>query len=322
MTAPTHAAFGILWAAAVGAPTIHAVAAAIGALLPDLDHPQSSMGRLFFFVSYPLNDRFGHRQLIHSFLIWTPLIFIGLVKSKIILWIGLGAWSHILIDCYNVTGVKALLPMTERQVVCFRRDWRIVTGSVAEIMVFIVLASCVGATHYAHALGGPRKLINLLVRSPRIMAEEYERAGQKICRVEGRFRWANGTIDAVTWLVVGTQKNRLVFWDGSKLIHPQHGKFLSAGLRETETPWPGVQITGLCRTSAPSFWLSGGVWRYADTGKLVAGTVKRVDGRAPEILIEKITLESIIPSKAADPERQAPAPSDQAGERPGEWFGR
>jgi len=71
MTAPTHAAFGFLCAALTGTQNINAFACAFGALLPDVDHPQSSIGRILFFISDFLNARFGNRQLIHSFAVWT-----------------------------------------------------------------------------------------------------------------------------------------------------------------------------------------------------------------------------------------------------------
>jgi len=40
--------------------------AAVASLLPDLDLPPSKIGRLFWFVSVPLERRFGHRTLTHS----------------------------------------------------------------------------------------------------------------------------------------------------------------------------------------------------------------------------------------------------------------
>ena len=42
------------------------VLAAVASLLPDLDLPPSKIGRLFWFVSVPLERRFGHRTLTHS----------------------------------------------------------------------------------------------------------------------------------------------------------------------------------------------------------------------------------------------------------------
>jgi len=40
--------------------------AIIASLLPDVDLPPAKIGRLFWFVSVPLERRFGHRTLTHS----------------------------------------------------------------------------------------------------------------------------------------------------------------------------------------------------------------------------------------------------------------
>ena len=40
--------------------------AAVASLLPDIDLPPSTIGRLFWFLSVPLERRFGHRTLTHS----------------------------------------------------------------------------------------------------------------------------------------------------------------------------------------------------------------------------------------------------------------
>lgn len=287
MTAPTHAAFGFLVAALCGVPNLSAIASAFGALLPDIDHPQSSIGRLFFFISHPLNNHFGHRNLIHSFIIWSPLFIIGLmIRSDIVLWLALGAWSHVLIDCWNVSGTKAFIPFTSKPVVIFKRDWRIVTGSLQEIVICVCLFGCIAIANYSYSLGGPRKLVNLIANSPKIMAEEYARAGENICYVRGKFRWVDGRVDIVKeWLVIGTEAmQNLVFWNGTQIVRePQHGAFLTAKLREESTIWPCVIIDGFARVNLPSFWFDGKKWFYADQGTEVLGRIKSVNHTTPSI---------------------------------------
>jgi len=290
MTAPTHAAFGILWAAITGAGYLPALASALGSLLPDLDQPQSSIGRLFFFISNPLNLRFGHRGLIHSFILYLPILICGYVlKQPIILWLALGAISHILIDCYNTSGVKAFLPFSDKTVVLFKRDWRINVGSVQELVVCVIFLVLISTTGYVHAIGGPRKLINLLAHSPQIMLEEFQRAGLKVCHASGKFRWADGRIENADWLIVGNEgKTHLVLWNGERLIrNPKNGEFLSATLQESEAIWPLVHIEGFCTVEQDSFYFDGKKWRFAKKGDVAFGTVKTVDGKIPRIKIDK-----------------------------------
>jgi len=287
VTSPTHAAFGFLLASLSGAPLLSAVASAFGALLPDIDHPQSVMGRLFFFLSQPLNSRFGHRNLIHSFIIWAPLFLAGVfIRSDTILWIALGAWSHILLDCWNISGTKAFIPFSQKPVVIFKRDWRILTGSVQEIIICFCLLGFIGLANYSYSLGGPRKLINLIVGSPAIMAEEYARAGNNICYVNGRFRWSDGHIEDVkNWLVVGTEKNKdIVFWNGSKIVRNyKHGAFLSAKLSERNQDWPAVIINGFAIVNQHSFFFDGEKWCYAQLGARALGRIKAVNLETPSI---------------------------------------
>lgn len=287
MTAPTHAIFGVFCAAIAGAPQICVIACAIGGLLPDIDHPQSSIGRLLFFFSRPINTRFGHRKLIHSFIVWVPPLIISNIGGwTIAQWVFIGANSHIIADAFNISGVKALMPFNERSVVCFKRDWRIFTGSVQEILFFIAVACLIPMMNYSYALGGPRKLINAMAQSPKITAEEYTRVGLKYCRVKGRFRWVNGQIDEVEWPVVGLEGTELVYWDGEQLVRKRQGMFLKSTLKQEELNWPIAQVEGgFCTVQTPSFWYDGKKWHYAKIGDLAFGTIKALSGRAPKIRI-------------------------------------
>ena len=287
MTAPTHAAFGVLWAALAGTGYLNAVACAFGALLPDLDHPQSAIGRILFFVSQPLNDRFGHRGLVHGFVVWLPLLVAATFSGlEVVQWIALGGLSHILIDMYNTAGVRAGEPFSSRVFVCFKSDWRINTSSVQEILVFIGIFIAISVTQYSYTLGGPRKLINMLTKSPKITAEEYTRAGLKRCMVKGTFRWADGRTQDVEWLVVGLEGENLVFWDGEELVKKRQGQFLRSTLVQSEREWPVVLVAGFCVAETPSFWYDGEKWFTAKPGDLIFGSIKSVSGDIPRIKVK------------------------------------
>ncbi len=50
----------------------------IGAVLPDIDEPNSSIGRRTLFISYFLNKMLGHRGLTHKFIVVPALLFLTL----------------------------------------------------------------------------------------------------------------------------------------------------------------------------------------------------------------------------------------------------
>lgn len=85
----------------------------IGSLLPDIDHPQSVLGRRVRFISVPIHKYFGHRSLTHSilFLVLCTYLPIYLGYDAIGAGLGIGIISHILLDllCPG-SGVAFLYP--------------------------------------------------------------------------------------------------------------------------------------------------------------------------------------------------------------------
>jgi len=267
-------------------------ACALGSLLPDLDHPRSSIGRVFFFLSHPLNMQFGHRGLVHSFVVWLPLLVVGVIfKLHTVQWLAIGALSHIIIDCYNTSGVRALTPFSDKSVVMFKRDWRVSTGSLGEIYVFVLIALLLPATHFAQVLGGPRKLINLVIQSHKITVEEFQRANTRICYAKGSFRWNDGRTEAVQWLIVGSENEQLVYWNGAQLIREaKHGKFLKSLLVQSDQEWISVKLNGVGTVVVDSFFFDSKKWYHATAGSKVMGIVRSVNNTMPEIRIESTVL--------------------------------
>jgi inner membrane protein len=90
----------------------------LGSLLPDIDHPQSYLGRRTIPLSVLINKCFGHRGFTHSILsltllgvasaVWwgsNPLFFGGLL---------IGYFSHLLGDMTTVSGIPLLYPKKKR----------------------------------------------------------------------------------------------------------------------------------------------------------------------------------------------------------------
>lgn len=278
MTAPTHVAFAVMIAAMSDVGLGAATACALGGLMPDIDHPQSSLGRLFWFLSVPINNRWGHRGLIHSVLFWSIPLIIGIVSgSKILQWLCIGCISHGVLDCLNVSGVRLFLPFSNQTVVCFNRNWRISTATPAELIVLGVIVSVIYFTNYTYALGGPRKLINLLINSPKITQEEYVRAGYELCYAKGDFRWREGKIEKdVKWLVVGTEDagDILVYWNGSRMIKTRHGEFIRSELIQTKQQWTTQKINGFVKPADKMFYFDGVKWHVAYPDELAYGWIK------------------------------------------------
>ncbi|HSV28266.1 MAG TPA: metal-dependent hydrolase [Candidatus Omnitrophota bacterium] len=148
MMAGSHVVMGAaLWAVSAklaGAPPAEPqalAAAAFGALLPDIDHPQSWAGRKMRVVSVPLALVVGHRGITHS-----ALAVAGCLAVLVVMGMGwvaapvvLGYLSHLLADGLTPSGVPLLWPSRRRFTLNLCR-----TGGVAEIAIVAAVAAAGG----------------------------------------------------------------------------------------------------------------------------------------------------------------------------------
>lgn len=116
-------------------------AAALGALLPDIDHPQSWAGRKLRVVSVPLSLIVGHRGITHSLLaVAGAMALLATMSTK---WMAapvvIGYLSHLLADSLTPSGVPLLWPSKRR----FSLNW-CDTGSWVEMGLVAMVAIAAG----------------------------------------------------------------------------------------------------------------------------------------------------------------------------------
>ncbi len=156
MTAPTHIVGGISTMAffALLIPIYrlnlsHLLIGAFFSILPDIDNPRAFIGRIFYFISSPIDRKYGHRTITHSFLL---LFLIGLTSHLLFyifsrsltaflpftVTIMLAYFSHIFFDSMTKQGVLIYYPARLWGVFPARASWRIRTGSKAELLFFFL----------------------------------------------------------------------------------------------------------------------------------------------------------------------------------------
>ena len=82
------------------------IAFIIGSLLPDIDHPNSEIGK---FIHLPIK----HRTWTHA--IYIPVIlFLLSIKYKILFWLGLGYFGHLFWDSFSSKGNNWLYPIKNK----------------------------------------------------------------------------------------------------------------------------------------------------------------------------------------------------------------
>jgi inner membrane protein len=123
-----------------------------GSLLPDIDEPNSYVGRRSFGMSSKVKEAFGHRGMTHSLLVWAVIALVVAFESPSLFSIGfvLGYLFHIIEDFLSVQGVPLLWPFqTKRYKIPLYR-----TGSVLENLMFYGAFSLfiyIGSQHHLFA---------------------------------------------------------------------------------------------------------------------------------------------------------------------------
>ncbi|ANU20341.1 hypothetical protein BBI15_08985 [Planococcus plakortidis] len=144
MTGKTHITGGIAASLAFAQvshyePAVLLVGGVIGALLPDICHGSSTIGRKLPFLSKIINGLFGHRTFTHSllFLLLAVLLFetVGLHEALAAGAI-VGMASHLVLDMATKRGVKLLFPLR----ITVRLPLTTSTGSFVEHLVFAALS--------------------------------------------------------------------------------------------------------------------------------------------------------------------------------------
>lgn len=182
MLAATHAAFATALylggAALFEYPTdpVSWGLAVLFSFMPDIDLPTSRVGRPLFFISAPLEKRFGHRTVTHSLIgfgglavLLSPLYFF----HPAYFWAMLGGyWSHIQIDMANIRGVDLFWPSPIRAVMPGKIKYRLEVGSKAEmILLCALLVFCVGLYPISHM--GLRGGLHQLLKDFDIAYDEF-----------------------------------------------------------------------------------------------------------------------------------------------------
>lgn len=141
----------------------------LGSVLPDIDHPNSYIGRKVPFISIPLNKIFKHRGATHTLwavlLIWLGMVYLQqhffpkmyLLHPTFGYWLAFGYFCHLLEDSFSVRGVDWFLPFKRRKlhgrIKKTRNFLKYKTGSRAEKVIFYLMIIILLAEVIAHLVG-------------------------------------------------------------------------------------------------------------------------------------------------------------------------
>ena len=280
MIALTHITFAVATSLMLGATSTTTITlVGIGSLLPDIDHPKSTVGKLFLPISIYLNKKVGHRTLTHSLLVWVPLNLIGLYFYKPLFFITMGAISHLVLDSWNVSGVMLFNPFSEKLFVLAGRNYRIRSGSRPELILITIFLFMSLVMGHINTLGGARIIIQTTMASYNMAYENYLKQGLNISYIEGKLRFPNGYIEEGRWLVIGKNSRymELTVLDEktNKIIRIyQDAEFLKAILKPTTDQWETIKLSSPMELiEGEVFFKTGKSWKRAEKGAVIFGYI-------------------------------------------------
>jgi inner membrane protein len=277
--------------------------AAVASLLPDIDLPPSRIGRLFWFLSVPLERRFGHRTLTHSLLVLAALA----VASYPLAWIQPLYWgcvvggygSHLWIDMLNVRGVDLFWPSPVRLVTPGNRHWRFMVGGKGEMILLAVLLGIAAALVPLSQIGF-RDGLQRLLRNFDIAREQYQR--------QAGTHWYQLDLDATDNLTLQAVKGQFPVvgvWQNG-LIVAQDGTLRAVGASETHHnlyPLQARLIEGEpLRVVAERVAMQGHTLRWLlsrieqDRTYYLLGEVEIADGKGPAMTGQLDSMETYNPA--------------------------
>lgn len=281
MTAPTHGIFATILCFAFGMPVEAIPFLIFGSLLPDIDHDRSFVGRIFFPISYPLNKRFGHRNITHSLLIWFPLMVLG-IKYKLVMWLAIGGLSHLFLDMWTFSGVGLFKPLTDKIYVMANRKFRLKVGSRNELILMLVFALMLWGSVELYKRKGLRGITRELIGSYEITLDDYVHNGLILSYVEGTFRENSGRIEENRRFLIigeGASNGYLNLYDekNDKMVEiPQQGKFLKSKIVTDKKEWSTMKVSDVMEVkeiNGVAFQKATKKWRKLNKGDFVIGTI-------------------------------------------------
>lgn len=119
-----------------------------GALIPDIDSYNSTIGKLFYPVSQLMDavikimtfqDLWKHRFIMHSAAYYTALMYYTYNYHTEWLWLIIGCLTHLFLDAFNPEGIPILAPVSKMKI----KLGNIKSGGTASTVLTIILMAIV-----------------------------------------------------------------------------------------------------------------------------------------------------------------------------------
>lgn len=179
-------------------------------LMPDLDTPNSFLGRLLKPISR-IVSKWGHRQITHSLMgtaiAWVLFLPLAVFGHQVYWAAAIGYLCGWLFDAASKTGVPLFYPSPGRLVFPFDPTYRLKTGSLTERLLQVVLILLLGGVLAMNQGGGAIASFSNWLGTATGAVETYEQIGSQReiwAVVTGTHRITQAHFKAVRMRVMGT----------------------------------------------------------------------------------------------------------------------
>ena len=252
MLAPTHIAAGLL--TTTGAFSLFSVplhndlpaigATILGSLLPDIDSPRSSLGRLVPFISVPIERKWGHRTVTHCLLALLALSVIALplclVRPTCYAALIIGYASHVILaDCATKSGCPLFLPHPAVAVLPGNDKYRFRTGALGEWILLSVLTILLAAVFPISRMGGIWRALRYLSATQSMAYSDYREATtETILNFKGHWRESRQPVSGEALILDATKSQFVIDLNGHPVSYGEQGDILPDRSRVRTTRHP------------------------------------------------------------------------------------
>ncbi len=128
----------------------YVVGIAIGSLLPDIDEPNSYVGRRSFGLAKVIKSIFGHRGITHSLLVCGLIFYLyQLYSYEWLFGIACGYIFHVIGDFFSKRGVPLFWPIVRKKI---KSPLTYETGKPSEQLIFYIAIGLIIYFLYKYSL--------------------------------------------------------------------------------------------------------------------------------------------------------------------------
>ncbi len=216
--------FASFWDLNIISNSWYIIASIFFTLLPDIDHPKSLLGKIFFPISKYLDRNYGHRTITHGLLCFITIIFATFIIEKLLVKSSryttiafFSYFSHLLFDMMTVQGIPLFYPFKRNPcVIPANRELRFKSGNLHTESIIFCILFILGFTCKDLFKNGFWTSYNKAFGSVKHLVKEFKRT-TKLIKVHFHFS-INGKTQLGEGFLIGSEQKKVYIYTQFEII--------------------------------------------------------------------------------------------------------